>query len=137
MQMWKFSSTDLCEIARNSVLHSGFPHECKKHWLASTYWKPGPHGNDIQKTNVPNLRMRFRYEACTPTFRVSCLYTREGSDSGNPQSTISYCRQSFHTHSNGTTAPPSGVIHHHHHRVSCTEIHPNNCLLYTSDAADE
>lgn len=70
MQMWKFSSTDLCEIARNSVLHSGFPHECKKHWLASSYWKPGPPGNDIQKTNVPNLRMRFRYEARGPALRL-------------------------------------------------------------------
>ncbi len=27
MQVWKMSSTDLCEIARNSVLHSGFPHQ--------------------------------------------------------------------------------------------------------------
>ena len=26
-QVWKLSATDLCEIARNSVLHSGFPHQ--------------------------------------------------------------------------------------------------------------
>ena len=26
-QVWKLSATDLSEIARNSVLHSGFPHE--------------------------------------------------------------------------------------------------------------
>jgi hypothetical protein len=26
------------------------------------YWRPGPDGNDIQKTNVPNLRMRFRLD---------------------------------------------------------------------------
>jgi AMP deaminase len=59
-QVWKLSSTDLCEIARNGVLHSGFPHACKKHWVATEYWRPGPEGNDIHKTNVPNLRMRFR-----------------------------------------------------------------------------
>jgi hypothetical protein len=59
-QVWKLSSTDLCEVARNGVLHSGFPHACKKHWVAEEYWKPGPEGNDIHKTNVPNLRMRFR-----------------------------------------------------------------------------
>jgi AMP deaminase len=59
-QVWKLSSADLCEIARNGVLHSGFPHACKRHWVASQYWLPGPEGNDIQKTNVPNLRMRFR-----------------------------------------------------------------------------
>ncbi|KAI8477343.1 MAG: hypothetical protein J3K34DRAFT_397944 [Monoraphidium minutum] len=61
-QVWKLSATDLCEIARNGVLHSGFPHACKKHWVADEYWRPGPDGNDIQKTNVPNLRMRYRLD---------------------------------------------------------------------------
>ena len=28
-QVWKLSATDLCEIARNSVLHSGFPHQAR------------------------------------------------------------------------------------------------------------
>ena len=28
-QVWKMSATDLCEIARNSVLHSGFPHQAR------------------------------------------------------------------------------------------------------------
>jgi hypothetical protein len=60
LQVWKMSSADLCEIARNGVLHSGFPHACKRHWVASEYWRPGPDGNDIHKTNVPNLRLRFR-----------------------------------------------------------------------------
>lgn len=30
-QVWKLSATDLCEIARNSVLHSGFPHQARAH----------------------------------------------------------------------------------------------------------
>lgn len=29
-QVWKLSSTDLCEVARNSVLHSGFPHRVSR-----------------------------------------------------------------------------------------------------------
>eukprot|EP00878_Enallax_costatus_P016118 GHUV01016904.1.p1 GENE.GHUV01016904.1~~GHUV01016904.1.p1 ORF type:complete len:746 (+),score=242.14 GHUV01016904.1:255-2492(+) len=69
-QVWKLSSTDLCEIARNGVLHSGFPHPCKKHWVAADYWKPGPEGNDIHKTNVPNLRMRFRYDTYQDEVRL-------------------------------------------------------------------
>ena len=28
-QVWKMTATDLCEIARNSVLHSGFPHQVR------------------------------------------------------------------------------------------------------------
>ncbi len=42
------------------------------HWVHQQYWQPGPQGNDIHKTNVPNLRMRFRYDnlqAC-----CSCLF---------------------------------------------------------------
>lgn len=29
LQVWKLSACDLCEIARNSVYQSGFPHEAK------------------------------------------------------------------------------------------------------------
>ena len=42
------------------------------------------------------------YNVCCGTV---LLYTRMGSNRGNPQSTIMYCTQSNHTHSNGTTAP--------------------------------
>jgi hypothetical protein len=43
------------------VLHSGFPPHVKRHWVAAQYWRLGPEGNDIHKTNVPALRMRFRH----------------------------------------------------------------------------
>eukprot|EP01026_Neomeris_dumetosa_P012887 TRINITY_DN14480_c0_g1_i2.p1 TRINITY_DN14480_c0_g1~~TRINITY_DN14480_c0_g1_i2.p1 ORF type:complete len:366 (-),score=31.74 TRINITY_DN14480_c0_g1_i2:418-1515(-) len=69
-QVWKLSSADICEIARNSVLHSGFPHECKMHWVAERYWIPGPEGNDIKKTNVPNLRMRYRHDTWLEEWRL-------------------------------------------------------------------
>ncbi len=59
-QVWKLSGTDLCEVARNSVLHSGFPGRLKQHWVHTEFWRSGPEGNNIQKTNVPALRMIFR-----------------------------------------------------------------------------
>ncbi|KAI5706355.1 hypothetical protein M8J75_007271 [Diaphorina citri] len=31
-QVWKLSSCDMCELARNSVLMSGFPHGMKQYW---------------------------------------------------------------------------------------------------------
>eukprot|EP01052_Picozoa_sp_SAG31_P028044 SAG31_NODE_2673_length_5268_cov_2.551944_5_plen_86_part_00 len=34
-QIWNLTVTDLCEIARNSVLQSGFPDELKQVWLGS------------------------------------------------------------------------------------------------------
>eukprot|EP00899_Mesostigma_viride_P012644 jgi/Mesvir1/21380/Mv20864-RA.1 len=61
-QVWKLSACDICEIARNSVMQSGFSHLTKAHWLGPNYWKPGKEGNDINKTNVPNIRRIFRHE---------------------------------------------------------------------------
>lgn len=58
--VWKLSSCDLCEIARNSVYQSGFSHALKSHWIGKEYYKRGPDGNDIHKTNVPHIRLEFR-----------------------------------------------------------------------------
>lgn len=64
-KVWKLSSCDLCEIARNSVYQSGFSHAAKAHWLGGKYYKRGPEGNDIQKTNVPRMRIAFRHQTWT------------------------------------------------------------------------
>lgn len=61
-QIWKLSGTDMCEIARNSVLQSGWESQIKMHWLGDKYMYPGPAGNDIQKTNVPNIRVAYRWQ---------------------------------------------------------------------------
>lgn len=87
-QVWKLSSCDMCELARYSVLMSGFPHRVsivfwvptltsilttisltldhyfqeKQHWLGPNYTKEGVAGNDITRTNVPDIRIAFRYE---------------------------------------------------------------------------
>lgn len=58
--VWKLSSCDLCEIARNSVYQSGFSHALKSHWVGKEYCRRGPDGNDIHKTNVPRIRLEFR-----------------------------------------------------------------------------
>ena len=52
--------------------------QVKMHWVHETYWQPGPQGNDIHKTNVPNLRMRFRYDNHQEEARawqVPCTWT--------------------------------------------------------------
>ncbi|XP_047493300.1 AMP deaminase 2-like isoform X2 [Penaeus chinensis] len=61
-QVWKLSPTDMCELARNSVLMSGFEHEMKQYWIGPNYTKDGVAGNDIKRTNVPNIRVAFRHE---------------------------------------------------------------------------
>lgn len=73
-KVWKLSSCDLCEIARNSVYQSGFPHAAKLHWLGDEYFKRGPKGNIIHKTNVPNIRIEFRHE----TWKAEMQYVYSG-----------------------------------------------------------
>lgn len=61
-QVWKLSPCDMAELAKNSVLMSGFEHHIKQHWLGNAYMEEGPGGNDITRTNVPNIRVAYRHE---------------------------------------------------------------------------
>ncbi|XP_021121388.1 AMP deaminase 1 isoform X4 [Heterocephalus glaber] len=61
-QVFKLSTCDMCEVARNSVLQCGIAHEEKAKFLGKNYLEEGPTGNDIQKTNVAQIRMAYRYE---------------------------------------------------------------------------
>jgi AMP deaminase len=45
--VWKLSACDLSEIARNSVLQSGFEHELKVAWLGENYYKAGRERNGM------------------------------------------------------------------------------------------
>jgi AMP deaminase len=54
-QVWKLSQCDQCEIARNSVLQSGWERKYKLHFLGKDY-------SDIRETNVPLIRLLYRQE---------------------------------------------------------------------------
>lgn len=56
-QLWHFTPADLCEMARNSVLQSGFPREVKAVWLGT---KDFESENIPNSTAVPLIRSRFR-----------------------------------------------------------------------------
>ncbi|KAL1229090.1 AMP deaminase 2 [Trichinella pseudospiralis] len=61
-QVWKLSNSDMCEIARNGILQSSFPENMKVHWLGPNYKEEGVLGNDVSRTNVPDIRVSYRYE---------------------------------------------------------------------------
>ncbi|KAH8701135.1 AMP deaminase [Talaromyces proteolyticus] len=61
-QIYKLSAVDMCELARNSVLQSGFELALKQRWLGSQCYLPGVSGNNVGKSNVPDLREAFRHE---------------------------------------------------------------------------
>ena len=72
-QVYHLSNIDLCEIARNSVIQSGWEHEFKSHWLgtARLYGK-----NDIRQSNVPNYRIKYRFETLVDEhlFIQKCIF---------------------------------------------------------------
>ncbi|KAJ3502098.1 hypothetical protein NLJ89_g9038 [Agrocybe chaxingu] len=60
--IYKFPQSSLAELARNSVRQSGFEMEVKRHWLGNEWYLPGAAGNDIHKTNVPDIRLAYRHQ---------------------------------------------------------------------------
>lgn len=38
------------------------PPQVKSYWLGPHYLKEGPEGNDIRRTNVPDIRVSYRFE---------------------------------------------------------------------------
>ena len=56
--LWRLSSTDLCEIARNSVLQSGFCDGFKAHWLGEEFHKVTQHAAIPAATAHPYPRCR-------------------------------------------------------------------------------
>lgn len=73
--VFRCSNTDLCELARNSVLQSGFEASYKRRWLGKNWHLAGWFGNDPAKTNVPNMRLRYRYEMVVQ--EISLLWYNE------------------------------------------------------------
>ena len=85
-QIYKFTQSSLAELARNSVIQSGFEMEIKRHWLGHQWYLPGSAGNDINKvghpvlartksdvfyqTNVPNIRLVYRHQTLMEELRM-------------------------------------------------------------------
>jgi hypothetical protein len=54
-----------------SIDHVAF---LQTHWIGRNYYKRGPSGNDIHRTNVPTIRIEFRDLVCT-YFPFPLLYS--------------------------------------------------------------
>lgn len=75
-QIYKFSGVDMCELAYNSVKQSGWEASIKKHWLGKKYALGGVEGNDIEKTNVPGIRIGYREETLKSELALIDYYTK-------------------------------------------------------------
>jgi AMP deaminase len=91
----------MCELARNSVLQSGWENKIKKHWIGRSWYEPGVAGNDMKKTNVPNIRVAFRHETLMEELNMLSRYAyrtssetamesgRNGDATGVPSASMS------------------------------------------------
>ncbi|CAN6653288.1 AMP deaminase [Trichomonascus vanleenenianus] len=79
-QIYKLSAVDMCELARNSVLQSGYEAEMKRHWLGKKYYLLGPESNIMEKTNIPDVRMSYRCETYMHEIGLMEHYTGEKSE---------------------------------------------------------
>ncbi|KAG5496317.1 hypothetical protein JKF63_02619 [Porcisia hertigi] len=61
-KLWKFELNDLSEIARNSVLQSGFSASWKQNALGPRYQLRSTLGNDVCRSRVSDIRVAYRYE---------------------------------------------------------------------------
>ncbi|KAJ9443985.1 AMP deaminase [Diplonema papillatum] len=61
-KLWKFSTTDLVEIARNSVLMSGFSFQVKSKHLGPLYILSSSNGNQRYRSRLSDTRVAYRYE---------------------------------------------------------------------------
>ncbi|KAJ3975732.1 hypothetical protein EV361DRAFT_887435 [Lentinula raphanica] len=82
--IYKMPQSSLAELARNSVIQSGFEMEVKKHWLGHQWYIPGAAGNDIHKTNVPNIRLAFRRQTLLEELDI-ITKPLKNRQSGGPQ----------------------------------------------------
>ena len=49
-----------------------FVFQVKQHWLGLDYTKEGVAGNDVSRTNVPDIRVAYRYETLVDELKCIC-----------------------------------------------------------------
>jgi AMP deaminase len=108
----------MCELARNSILQSGWELVIKKHWLGSLFVQRflilGDDLETVANTNVPPGRLAFRREVLAEEQRLMMLSTRR-SRSNTAESWFENLESSRpssgNTLPNGTTnGLPPGVL---------------------------
>lgn len=73
-QIYKFPQSSLAELARNSVIQSGFEMEVKRHWLGTYWYLPGDAGNEINKVGVASFSFEMSTIGCSSFHRRSNIF---------------------------------------------------------------
>ncbi|CAK7225055.1 AMP deaminase [Sporothrix bragantina] len=103
-QIYKLSPVDMCELAKNSVVQSGYEFAVKQQWLGPDFYKPGIAGNTMVKTNVPDRRQHFRYSTLREEWQMIEKYTQAAPPARSTENSNGVPLDSI---SAGNTAPGS------------------------------
>ncbi|CCW61849.1 unnamed protein product [Phytomonas sp. EM1] len=76
--VWSLSAADVCEIAKRSVLMSGFSPRMKAQWLGDRFFLHSVVGNDVEKSHLPMTRCALRYDVYMD--EISYLEARAAMD---------------------------------------------------------
>jgi len=77
----------MCEIARNSVIQSGFEPILKKYWIGENYNLPDhPDANDPMKTNLPPIRFQYRLDTLRDELKELRCFAEAGEHLGEKNS---------------------------------------------------
>ncbi|KAL1955727.1 hypothetical protein VTO42DRAFT_8125 [Malbranchea cinnamomea] len=86
-QIYRLNAVDMCELAKHSVDQSGFELQLKHRWLGPKCHLPGVEGNNMSKSNVPDIREAFRHETLIGELSLIEKYASYGAQ--QPPSTFS------------------------------------------------
>ncbi|KAK0317022.1 AMP deaminase [Friedmanniomyces endolithicus] len=114
-QIYKLSAVDMCELAKQSVLQSGFEHEVKQRWLGPGYRGEGVEGNEVGKVNVPELREGFRHETLMQELGMVAKYagTRAALDAATQRPLSPTASSKTRTGGTGTVSGVGGAATGH------------------------
>ena len=76
------------KIASRNVKISFYPlsHlilQVKEHWLGPNHQNEGIGGNDVSRTNVPDIRIAYRYHTLVDELRCICRGAKGNNDHGD------------------------------------------------------
>ena len=115
-QIYKLSPVDMCELARNSVLQSGFEKSLKQHWLGADF-------SDIQKTNLPLIRLLYRQQTLAQELAMVTKYCQPDQSNGTSETTgesVSSLTQGVHNMHVISSFPGAGLLKERRRRRTLT-----------------
>lgn len=72
----RFASISLNFMLIPNRIFSFFFPQVKLHWIGDNYRKEGASGNDVHRTNVPDIRVAFRHATLVEELSTLCKAAR-------------------------------------------------------------